>query len=90
MERKLSKFAVGDQITTAGKIKNWAIGNDKELNTEKIYSITENEDGIFYKTHRVTALSEQQAFDPKDAKKIALKFLSERIIVIAEKEEPCH
>jgi len=90
MERKLSKFAVGDQITTHGKVKNWAIGNDKKLITEKVFSITENHNGIEYKTHECNCIKEELVIDPKDAKKIALKFLAECMIVIAGKEEPCH
>jgi hypothetical protein len=86
MDRKISKFAVGEEITTLGKIKNWAIGNDVELRTEKIYSITENEDGITYKTHQVSTYEEDSVCYPADAKKIALKFLAERMIIISESE----
>lgn len=84
MDRKISKFAVGEEITTLGKIKNWAIGNDAELRTDKIYSITEDKDGISYKTHQVSTYKEGHVFYPAESKKMALKFLAERMIIISE------
>lgn len=87
VDRKISKFTVGEEITTIGKIKNWAIGNDAELRTEKIYSITEDQDGITYKTHQVGTYKEDSVCCPADAKKIALKFLAERMIIISASED---
>ena len=89
MDRKLSKFAVGDEITTTHSIRNWATGHSNELNIEKIYSVVEDRRGITYRTTESRDYHQELVVDPKDAKKIALKFLSECMIVIAGKEEPC-
>ena len=99
MDRKISKFAVGDEITTLQSIRNWATGKDTTLATAKVYSITEDHRGIHYRTitshdgiHYRTITShdhhQELVVSPGEAKGLALKFLAERMIKISEQEDP--
>ena len=87
MERKISKFAVGDKVITSGWIKTWAIGTDEEPRAELVEQITEDDGGFKYRTTRGGYYNEDQVFPINDAKPMALKFLSERMIKISSVEE---
>ena len=86
MDRKISKFAVGDEITTLQAIRNWATGKDTTLATAKVYSITEDHSGIHYRTTTSHDHHQELVVSPGEAKGIALKFLAERMIKISEQE----
>lgn len=88
MDRKISKFAVGDEITTLQSIRNWATGKDTTLATAKVYSITEDHRGIHYRTENCHDHHQELVVSPGEAKGLALKFLAERMIKISEQEDP--
>ena len=76
-------------ILVTGEEKEWAIRTDEKLRSEIVEQITENEDGFRYQTSSGGYYNEDQVFPVSDAKKIALKFLAECMIILAEKESPC-
>lgn len=86
MERKISKFAVTDEITTRQSIRDWASGKHDQLNIYKVHSVTEDHRGITYRTATRHDVHEELVVDPKEAKPMALKFLAERMVIISTAE----
>jgi hypothetical protein len=85
MDRKISKFAVNDEITTRQSVRDWATGK-KNLNIYRVHSVTEDSRGITYRTTACNDVHEELVIDPKDAKPMALKFLAECMIKISTSE----
>lgn len=92
MERKLSKFAVGDKFTTRTRIIEWACGGDTEPQTYTVSMIIEDKDGFVYRAASGSTIHEKETLIPLEAKNAALSWLLERAKIIANhgEEQPCN
>ena len=81
----MRKFNLGDKVAHKSNIINWAAGTQADPKISEIYQVTEKAEGtLFWAVGLHSGACEKELLHVHEIKEFAIKYLAERMTLIAE------
>ena len=81
----MRKFNLGDKVAHKSNVVNWAAGKLADPKISEIYQVTEKADGtLFWAVGLHSGAYEKELLHVHEIKEFAIKYLAERMALIAE------
>ena len=81
----MRKFNLGDKVAHKSNVVNWAAGKLADPKISEIYQVTEKAEGtLFWAEGMHSSAYEKELLHVHEIKEFAIKYLAERMALIAE------